>query len=234
VGTTALIIPCSIAILIARALTKILAGDTVDEFQIHVKDLFFLEVGLDNPSHCLILTGDLCVPPRVSQSDVPLTMSGGTCADLIDTSAPQLKLRMSPLGVAAVLERNSRRGTFSRTPFEFLRVPFAHSQFLLGDPHVSFPVVSDSGHLHGMVSQLVLRKALTNKRGRTRKASQFAEVVMLVINAQRAKAARASTPRAEPGIRATLSRAGSSAKLGLDRAASWASPSKRLSRRPSA
>jgi hypothetical protein len=124
VGTTALIIPVSTAILIARTLTKVLAGDTVDEFQIHVKDLFFLEVCIAADCASMPIARHTDILCTYLQSDVPLTMSGGTCTDLIDTSAPQLKLRMSPLRVAAVLERNKLRG-MPLIPFEFASAFFA-------------------------------------------------------------------------------------------------------------
>ena len=42
IGTTEMIIPLAVSCLIARTITKALAGHTVDEFQIHEKDLFFL------------------------------------------------------------------------------------------------------------------------------------------------------------------------------------------------
>jgi hypothetical protein len=89
VGTTALIVPLSTAILVSRSVTSMLAGDTVDEFQIHEKNLFFLE------------------------SEVPVAMAGGTCDEtgLIETDVPTLKMFMSPLMVAALLKKNELLGS---------------------------------------------------------------------------------------------------------------------------
>jgi hypothetical protein len=146
-------------------------------------------------------SGTICVcsPLVYLQSDVPLIMSGGTCTELIDGSVPQLKLRMSPLRVAAVLAHNKRRGMQYAIAIALIILYSTRTMsltFQLGNVFSSFPVVSDSGHLHGMVSQLVLEKALANKRGRGRKSSHFAEVVMLVINAQREqKTTKASSGR---------------------------------------
>ena len=116
IGTTEMIIPLAISCMIARTITKVLAGHTVDEFQIHEKDLFFLE------------------------SDVPAECTLGTCADLVDDRVPTLSLQASPLRVAAVLERNRELG------------------------YNAFPVLSESGHLHGMVSRAILAMFLGRYR----------------------------------------------------------------------
>jgi chloride channel 7 len=89
VGTTALIIPLSTAILVSRSVSSMLAGDTVDEFQIHEKNLFFLE------------------------DELPVTMSGGTCRQtgLVQSEIPTLKMFMSPLMVAALLKKNEALGS---------------------------------------------------------------------------------------------------------------------------
>jgi CBS domain-containing protein len=189
VGTTALIIPLSTAILISRTLTKMLAGHTVDEFQIHVKDLFFLEVRRAAIFVLLVLFSaphdpcsaslPLLLCALVLQSDVPPEMSGGTVesnasgTSLIENNVPRLNLRMSPLSVAALLKQNE----------------------LLGNVFNSFPVVSESGHLHGMVSRLVLAKALANKRGARRIATNVAELVMLAANQRREKDAKSNKGR---------------------------------------
>jgi chloride channel 7 len=88
VGTSALIIPLSTAILVSRSVSSMLAGDTVDEFQIHEKSLFFLE------------------------DELPITMSGGTCRQtgLVQSEIPTLKMFMSPLMVAALLAKNEALG----------------------------------------------------------------------------------------------------------------------------
>jgi hypothetical protein len=145
VGTTALVIPLVTAILISRTVNKMIGGDeTLDEFQIHKKNLFFLE------------------------SDVPHHMKGGSCHSLVDHKAPQLQLKMSPLGVAAVLVKNEH----------------LHYQV--------FPVVSASGHLHGLVSRAVLARALANKNGVDRRASNFQDIVLLASNKHRVQKAAAA------------------------------------------
>ena len=73
---------------------------------------------------------------------------------------------MSPLRVAAVLKKNE----------------------LLGNMYSSFPVVSDSNHLHGMVSRHILAKALRNQGGRGTIAASLVEVAMLAANERRAHA----------------------------------------------
>ena len=83
VGSTALIIPLGTAILISRTITKVLAGDTVDEFQIHKKGLWFLE------------------------SEVPESLRSCRCTDLMQ-SAPTLQTQMSPIRIAAVLKQTDR------------------------------------------------------------------------------------------------------------------------------
>jgi hypothetical protein len=91
-GTTELVIPMCIVSLIARSISKYFGGESVDHFQVHAKNLFYLH---EKP---------------------PAVFCVSTARDLMEPFWRAVPIKISPLGALMFLDQNDQNRQFQALP----------------------------------------------------------------------------------------------------------------------